>query len=175
MSRHVPPGQQIFFFFCGTGHNFKDQRDGTEHIPSLLHPWFRQPLTKIFENADFTGDVTLPSCLARDMDGSTHRWPSYGGHHMERAKLIGVADTRFLWKIDFGTKCSYISYMKKTYDCPITKMSGGFVIFVEQDFLICSGEGQGLTWNRPKVEIASKIPQLPSDTESDDESEETTE
>ena len=37
-----------------------------------------------------------------------------------------------------------------------------FALLVEQDFLICSGEGQGLTWNRPKVEITSE-----SDTESD--------
>ena len=47
----------------------------------------KQPVVRnIFENTDFTGDETLPSCLA---------------HHMILRELIGVADTRLLWKIDF--------------------------------------------------------------------------
>jgi len=103
---------------------------------------FKQPVLKtIFENADFTGDEPLPSCLA---------------HHINMGgpELIAVSDTRFLWKISFGRKC-------KDQTCPITKMYN-FALLVEQDFLICSGEGQGLTWNRPKVEITSE-----SDTESD--------
>ena len=112
---------------------------------------FKQPvLRNIFENTDFTGDETLPSCLA---------------HHMEGAKLIAVSDTRFLWRIGFGRKC-------KDQTCPLTKLIlnyylkphgniwGYFTLLVEQDFLICSGEGQGWTWNRPKVEIASKRVQI---------------
>ena len=122
----------------------------------------KQPVVRnIFENTDFTGDETLPSCFA---------------HHMGGPELIGVADTRFLWKIYFGPECIDQS-------CPITKMSdniyGYFEILVEQDFLICSGDRQGLTWTgaKPKVAIPSKYwgPLKPlfavlSDSESDPES-----
>ena len=51
--------------------------------------------------------------------------------------------------------------------------NGYFNILVEQDFLICSGDGHVWTWNRPKVEIASerfsgeRFQILPSNTESD--------
>jgi len=116
----------------------------------LIFNQFRQPLLRnIFENTEFTGDETPPSCLA---------------HHMGGPELIGVADTRFLWIFYFIT-C-------KDEECPITKTSEYFKIFVEQDFLICSGDGQGWTWNRPKVEkfCGERVQMLPSDTESNTES-----
>ena len=100
---------------------------------------FKQPvLRSIFENTDFTGDEPLPACLA---------------YHISHSHLRTVADTRLLWNIYFSENC-------KDHKCQIAKMlkisdHHSFEILVEQDFLICSGDGQGLTWNRPKVEIAS--------------------
>ena len=121
-----------------------------EHF--ILNQFKQSVLKSIFENTDFNGDETLLCCL---------------GNHMGYHELIGVADTRLLWKIDFWAKNCPIK-------CPITKICFGDVtheILVEQDFLICSGDGHGWTWNRAKVDIDSKIVQiLPSDSESDDES-----
>ena len=101
---------------------------------------FKQPvLRNIFENTDFTSDEPLPACLA---------------YHIRHSQLRTVADTRLLWNIYFTGKC-------KDHECQITKMVKisryrSFNILVEQDFLICSGDGQASTSNRPKVEIASE-------------------
>jgi len=93
---------------------------------------FKQPvLRSIFENTDFTGNEPLPACLA---------------YHIRDSRLRTVADTRLLWNIYFTGKC-------KDHECQITKMVKisryrSFKILVEQDFLICSGDGQGTTSNR---------------------------
>ena len=116
----------------------------------LVFNQLKQPVVRnIFENTDFTGDESLPFCLA---------------HHMSRRELIGVADTRLLWKIDFEGKCN-------DRKCPINilvSFRGYFKVLVKQDFLICPDDGQGWTWTRESDQILSE-----SDISSTDSAEET--
>ena len=66
-------GQQILFF-CGMGRdaNLKDQRDGTGHVPSLLHPWFQQPTTSTAEIDMFSEENICKNISSASFPGTTN-------------------------------------------------------------------------------------------------------
>jgi len=82
---------------------------------------FNESKVEKIDLTDFKREEIASCCLPYHM----------AGH--DDCQLIHATDTRFLWRIIFPQKC-------ENRNCPIRD---GFELFVEQDFLVNSCDGNG--------------------------------